>query len=255
MGGGILDFQKVKQLTSYHTGKRYDVYDVGIVKPMLSKTEVLPQGQVGYFLSNMKSVAEAQIGDTFYDARTDKDEIESFPGYEQPQSMVYSGIYPETADDYEELEKSLLKLCLTDGSVEVRYETSAALGSGFRCGFLGMLHLDVVRQRLVDEYEMNAIITQPSITYQAKNINATEPFFIDNPADIDRPELIKEWFEPICTATIMTPLEYAKNVKSLCNDRRGIPEKEEYLNDGKVVSLVYSLPLGELVIDFFDKLK
>ena len=93
----------------------------------------------------MKSVSEAQIGDTFFDARTNREEIESYPGYEQPQSMVYSGIYPETADDYEELEKSLKKLCLTDGSVEVRYETSAALGSGFRCGFLGMLHLDVVR--------------------------------------------------------------------------------------------------------------
>ena len=102
---------------------------------------------------------------------------------------------------------------------------------------------------------MNAIITQPSITYKARNLNSNETFFVDNPAEIERPELIKEWYEPICTATIMTPIEYAKSVKSLCHDRRGIPESEDYLNDGKVVSLVYSLPLGELVIDFFDKLK
>lgn len=169
--------------------------------------------------------------------------------------MVFSGIYPEDPDDYEELEKSLQKLCLTDGSVEVRYESSAALGSGFRCGFLGMLHLDVVRQRLIDEYEMSCIITQPSITYLARNLNSDKEFSVDNPIEIEKPELIKEWFEPICTATIMTPVEYAKTVKSLCHDRRGLPEKEEYLNDGKVVSLQYALPLAELVMDFFDKLK
>lgn len=151
--------------------------------------------------------------------------------------MVYSGIYPEDPDDYEELEKSLHKLCLTDGSVEIQYESSAALGSGFRCGFLGMLHLDVFRQRLVDEYEISAIITQPSITYYAKNLHKEERFRIDNPLDIERPELIKEWFEPICTASIISPAEYVKNIKSLCNDRRAVPETEEYLNDGKIVSL------------------
>ena len=159
MAGGQLDWAKLKFLTSYHTGIKYDLYDVGIVQPQMKKTGYLPQGQVGYFLSNMKSVSEAHIGDTFFDDKVSKEQIRPFPGYETPQSMVYSGIYPEDPDDYEELEKSLKKLCLTDGSISISYESSAALGSGFRCGFLGMLHLDVFRQRLVDEYDMSAIIT------------------------------------------------------------------------------------------------
>jgi len=149
--------------------------------------------------------------------------------------MVFSGIYPEHPDDYEELEKSLRKLALTDGSVEIHYESSAALGSGFRCGFLGMLHLDVFRQRLVDEYEINPIVTAPSITYFARNIGKEEIYKIDNVTEIDNPDLIKWWYEPICTATIITPTDYAKNVKGLCHDRRGIIDREEYMNDGKVV--------------------
>lgn len=255
MGGQNFDFTKMKHLTSYHTSKRYDIYEVGIVQPEMKKTDFLRQGQVGYFLSNMKSVSEANIGDTFFDDSVAKKEIEAFPGYETPQSMVFSGIYPEDPDDYEELEKSLRKLALTDGSVEINYESSAALGSGFRCGFLGMLHLDVFRQRLVDEYEIVPIITQPSITYYAQNLHKEDRFKVDNPADLERPELVKRWFEPISTCNIITPIDYVKNVKSLCHDRRGLLDHEEYLNDGKVVSMQYSLPLAEIVIDFFDRLK
>lgn len=169
--------------------------------------------------------------------------------------MVFSGIYPEDPNDYEELQKSLEKLCLTDGSVEMKFESSAALGSGFRCGFLGMLHLDVFRQRLFDEYEMNAIITTPSIQYRARNINNPKVFLVDNPLDIERPELIKTWWEPICTAYVMTPIEYLKPIKNLLYDRRGLSEKEEFSNEGKIVNLTFSVPLSELIIDFFDKLK
>mmetsp|Transcript_9584 Transcript_9584/g.16101 ORF Transcript_9584/g.16101 Transcript_9584/m.16101 type:complete len:272 (+) Transcript_9584:185-1000(+) len=169
--------------------------------------------------------------------------------------MVFSGIYPEDPSDFEELEKAIEKLCLTDGSVKWKYESSAALGSGFRCGFLGMLHMDVFRQRLFDEFEMTAIITQPSISYFANNINDPEKFKVDNPLDIKRPELIKSWYEPICTANILTPSDYLKGIISLCNDRRAIPVREEYLNEGKLVSLTYDIPLSELVIDFFDRLK
>jgi len=169
--------------------------------------------------------------------------------------MVFSGIYPEDPDDYEELEKSLNKLRLTDASIEFNYESSASLGSGFRCGFLGMLHMDVFRQRLTDEYDIDAIITAPSITYYYKNINSTEKIKINNPVEIERPELIKEWYEPICTTSIITPVEYVKLIKSLCNERRAIPETEEYLSEGKVVSLTYVIPLSELVSDFFDRLK
>lgn len=256
MGGGAFDFQKLRVLSSYHTGKRYDVYDVGIVQPAMKRTDYLPEGQVGYFLSNMKSVKEAKIGDTFFDDKMiAKEDVVPFPGYEQPQSMVFSGIYPEDPDDYEELERALQRLVLTDGSVEIAYESSAALGSGFRCGFLGMLHLDVFRQRLIDEYEMSAIITTPSITYYARNMNATENFRIDNPVEIEKPDLIREWYEPISTASVLTPVEYVKAIKQLCQDRRGQQETEEYLQDGNVVALTYDIPLAELVIDFFDRLK
>lgn len=112
------------------------------------------------------------------------------------------------------------------------YEASAALGSGFRCGFLGMLHLDVFRQRLIDEHEMRAIITQPSITYYIKYVNQNELVKIENPVEIERPELIKQWYEPICTATIISPVEYVKNIKQICNDKRALLESEEFLNDG-----------------------
>lgn len=169
--------------------------------------------------------------------------------------MVFSGIYPEDPDDYEELEKSLRKLMLTDGSIDLSYESSAALGSGFRCGFLGLLHLDVFRQRLLDEYDIDAIITQPSITYHYQNLNSDVMHKIDNPTEIENPDLVKHWFEPICSANIITPVDYIKPVKSLIHDRRGQIEREEYINQGRVVSMELDIPLSELVLDFFDRLK
>ena len=123
---------------------------------------MLETGQVGYFLSNMKTVSDAQIGDTFFQ---EGKKMEPYPGYESPKPVVFCGIYPEDVDDYEDLEKSLKKLCLTDGSVRLQYESSVALGSGFRCGFLGMLHMDVFRQRLKEEFNLSAIVTQPNVSY------------------------------------------------------------------------------------------
>ena len=142
---------------------------MGIVQPNLVPTGLLTEGQVGFFLSNMKSVKDARVGDTFYQEGT---QVEPYPGYKAPQAVVFAGIYPEDPDDYEDLEKALTKLCLTDGSVEMSFESSAALGSGFRCGFLGMLHMDVFRQRLREEYSISAIVTQPSVSYLVCTINA-----------------------------------------------------------------------------------
>lgn len=136
--------------------------------------------------------------------------------------MVFAGIYPEDPDDYEELEKSLQKLCLTDGSVHFSYESSAALGSGFRCGFLGMLHLDVFRQRLEDEHEMFSIITAPTVSYRCKVRGSDEIKNVDNPLEAPAPENIIEWEEAIVSATIITPAEYSKGIKTLCDERRGI---------------------------------
>lgn len=139
---GQLSIEKIKQLMAFHNQSRYQIYEFGIVQPHLVSTEELKTGQVGYFVSNMKEVADAKIGDTFY---VEGNQVEPFPGYEMPQAVVFAGVYPEDPDDYEDLEKSLQKLCLTDSSVTLQYESSAALGSGFRCGFLGMLHMDVFR--------------------------------------------------------------------------------------------------------------
>jgi GTP-binding protein LepA len=145
----------------------------------------------------MKSVSDAHIGDTFYEEKISREKVEAFPGYEHPKAMVFAGIYPEDPEEYEELEKSLKKLCLTDGSVSFNYESSAALGSGFRCGFLGMLHLDVFRQRLQDEHEMYAIITAPTVSYKCKVLHQPEIKVVDNPLESPAPELIEFWEEAI----------------------------------------------------------
>jgi len=171
----------------------------------------------------MKQVSEAQIGDTFY---TEGNKIEAFPGYEQPQAVVFAGVYPEDPDDYEDLEKALKKLCLSDGSVALQYEASAALGSGFRCGFLGMLHMDVFRQRLDEEHDLRAIMTQPNVSYFAKlrgfgNNQDEGEVRVDNPAECPKAECVAYWKECIVKATIITPKEYIKGIKELCEARRG----------------------------------
>jgi len=210
---------------------------------------------VGYFLSNMKSIADAHIGDTFYEEKTSKSLVEPFPGYQNQKPMVFAGIYPEDPDDYEELEKSLRKLCLTDGSVSFSYEQSAALGSGFRCGFLGMLHMDVFRQRLEDEHDLNSLITAPTVSYKCKLINSKDLLTVENPLEAPRDELVAHWEEILMVATIMTPVEFAADLKKLCEHKRGIAMTQEYINDGKNVHLQYQIPLSELISDFFDQLK
>lgn len=227
----------------------------------------------------MKSVSDAQVGDTFYQ---EGNKVTPFPGYKTPQAVVFAGIYPEDPDDYEDLEKALTKLCLTDGSVVMSFESSAALGSGFRCGFLGMLHMDVFRQRLKDEHSISAIITQPSVSYLVRTINAKtqkrhlpegaemqlsgnqelDPdnkdallIRVDNPMEAPKPELIKFWKEAMVSATIITPREFQREIKKLCESRRGYCKSEEFMSNGKVVNFQYELPLSELISDFFDQLK
>jgi GTP-binding protein LepA len=177
--------------------------------------------------------------------------------------VVFAGIYPEDADDYEDLEKALEKLCLTDASVKLTYESSAALGSGFRCGFLGMLHMDVFRQRLKDEFGITAIVTQPSVAYLCKLRNKKSEDInddasltrVDNPTETPKAELIQAWKEAICSVTIITPREYLKGIKTLCEDRRGLCTSEDFMSSGKVINLKYDIPLAEMVTDFFDVLK
>ena len=257
---GQFDIENIRQLISFHKSKRYDIYDVGVVQPELSPTKVLKAGQVGYFLSNMKTIGDAHIGDTFYQEGS---QIEPFPGYDQPKPVVFAGIYPEDPDDYEELQKSLDVLRLNDASVSIQFEASAALGSGFRCGFLGMLHMDVFRQRLLEEHDIDVIITNPSGAYLCKtrgkdtgDINDDSTLIrVENPADSPKDELIQSWKEAICRATIITPKEFYKGIKVLCEDRRAICLNEDFMSGGKTVSLTYDIPTTEMITDFFDNLK
>ena len=203
----------------------------------------------------MKTVSEAHVGDTFYIEGTHKDMVEPLSGYASQKHMVFAGIYPEDPGDYEELEKALQKLCLTDGSVSVTYESSAALGSGFRCGFLGMLHMDVFRQRLADEHSVSSIITTPTVAYQCKLINSPDILYVENPLEGPKSELIKYWEEQITNTSIITPADYANSLKKLCEEKRGVQKRVDYIDDGKLVQLQYEIPLAELVTNFFDLVK
>ena len=218
---GVLRLPEGRAIMSYNLQKRFDLFECGVVNPDMVLTNALYPGQVGYFLSNMKTVKEAMVGDTFYLESTKRDLILPFPGYDPPQCMVFAGIYPEDPIDYEELEKALMKLCLRDGSVTMGFEASTALGSGFRCGFLGMLHLDVFRQMLEDEYDQVAIITQPSITYKCKVRNIPELITVNNPTQAPAEDTVEHWHESIVTANIISPNEYAKDIMALCDERRG----------------------------------
>lgn len=208
----------------------------------------------------MKSVSDAHIGDTFYE---EKNRIDPFPGYAQPKPVVFAGIYPEDPDDYEELQKALEMLRINDASVTIQFEASAALGSGFRCGFLGMLHMDVFRQRLMEEHDVDVLITNPSVAYlcktRGKNSGDLDDdsslIVVENPADAPKDELIEAWKEAICRATIITPKEFYKGIKVLCEDRRAICLSEEFLPGGRSVHLTYDIPTTEMITDFFDSLK
>lgn len=243
---GEIDLAKDRSINSYHKLKRYDMFEVGMVTPELAPTGVLKTGQVGYFLSNMKSIKDAHIGDTFYLSGT-RDSIEPFPGYEPPQCMVYSGIYPESAMDYEACEKAIQSLLLTDGSISFQYENSAALGGGFRLGFLGMLHLDIFRQRLKDEHGLDIIITHPSVNYRCHLRNG-DMVEVDNPNEAPDAGMIDYWEEAICDTTIMVPREYMEAISYL-----GLPYFQDFLEEQVICK--YRIPLGEMIGTFFDRLK
>ena len=210
---GTLDLNKHRSIFSYHKSEKYDMFEIGIVTPEMVPTGYLKTGQVGYILSSMKSIKDAHIGDTFY-LQGERNEIEPFTGYEPPQCMVYAGFYPENATKYENCEKAINSVLLTDGSVDFKYESSSALGGGFRLGFLGMLHMDVFRQRLLDEHLMNVIITNPSVTYKCELKNG-EKMLVDNPVDAPEAMSIEQWYEMYCNTTILLPKEYFEVVNSL----------------------------------------
>lgn len=232
------------------TGKKYEVLDLGLRFPDRAPVKTLYAGQVGYLAAGMKTVREARVGDTVHLA---KKPIVPFPGFKPAQQMVFAGIYPVDSSDFELLRDAIEKLTLNDASVSVEKTSSAALGMGFQCGFLGLLHMDVFKQRLEQEYGLQVIATAPSVLYEVVRTNGTVEM-IGNPSEFPERQFIEEIREPIIDATIIVPKEYIGPIMTLCQERRGVQKQFSYLSEDRVI-LVYKLPLNEVATDFYDQLK
>ncbi len=229
----------------------YEVLEVGLMYPEPTPTNVLYAGQVGYLITGMKTIKEAQIGDTIYHA---KKSVVLFPGFKPAKPMVFAGIFPVDSDEIEILAEAIEKLTLNDASVSVEKKTSAALGIGFRCGFLGMLHMEVFKQRLEQEYNIAVIATAPSVLYQIKMAHTGEIVSIENPSEFPERNYIDEILEPMIDATIIVPQQYLGNVISLCEEKRGRQQNLTYLDESRII-LKYRLPLNEVAMEFYGQLK
>ncbi|HBL98646.1 TPA: elongation factor 4 [Candidatus Dependentiae bacterium] len=238
------------QIMLSQTGRKYDVLEVGLRFPDRVPVKTLYAGQVGYLIAGMKSVREARVGDTIHHARH---AVTAFPGFKPAQPMVFAGIYPIDSSDFENMRDAIEKLTLNDASVSVEKTSSSALGMGFQCGFLGLLHMDVFKQRLEQEYGLSVIATAPSVLYEVVMTDGTIKK-IGNPSEFPECTLIKEIREPIIDATIILPKEYIGSILKLCQERRGIQKNFSYLSEDRII-LVYKLPLNEIASDFYDQLK
>ncbi len=235
----------------FHTEKEFEVQRVATFSPKLQDVNSLKSGEVGAIICGIKDLQNMRVGDTILDL--DNLAKESLYGFKEVKPMVFCGIYPINADDYNNLKDALEKLKLNDAAISWEPETSTALGFGFRCGFLGLLHMEVVQERLEREYNLDLITTAPSVIYKVTK-NDNEILFVDNPSKFPETQLIQTIEEPYIKLTLHLPTEYIGAVMNLCVDKRGIQEKMDYLTDDRV-SLIYQLPLNEMVFDFYDKLK
>lgn len=234
-----------------HDNKDFDVTELGIFTPNLVPVQELPCGSVGCIAASIKNVADCHVGDTVTLANNPA--IEPLPGYRKAVSMVYCGLYPTESKDYENLRDALEKLQLNDAALEYEAETSLALGFGFRCGFLGLLHMDVIQERLEREYNLTLITTAPSVNYKVYKTNG-EMLEVDNPAKLPPPTEIDYIEEPYVKATTIVPKDFVGTIMELSQDKRGEYQSMEYLDETRV-SVVYHLPLSEIIYDYFDKLK
>ncbi len=246
--GQITKGMKVKM---FNTGKILDVTEVGIFTPQEKQVEALQPGEVGYFAAAIKNVRDSQVGDTVTDAQNPVDY--PLPGYRPAQPMVYCGLYPVENNDYDALKDALDKLHLNDAALIFEAETSAALGFGFRCGFLGLLHMEIVRERLEREYGLNLLVTAPSVNYRATKTNG-EVLYVDNPVLLPSATELALIEEPYVKATIMAPSEFIGAIMEIARERRGTFINMEYITPTRVM-LIYDLPLAEIIYDFFDQLK
>ena len=232
------------------TGRVYQVDKVGVFTPKRQDRPALHAGDVGYVISAIKEIDGAPVGDTLTNA--DRPSHQMLPGFQKVQPRVFAGLFPINAEEYEDLREALQKLRLNDAALHFEPETSSALGFGFRCGFLGMLHMEIVQERLEREYDLDLITTAPTVVYEILTTRG-ETLLVDNPSNLPPENLIAEIREPIILANILVPQDYLGAVITLCIEKRGVQRKLQYL--GNQVALSYELPLSEVVLDFFDRLK
>jgi GTP-binding protein LepA len=241
---------KGDRIVVHSTGRRYLVDRVGIFTPRPSERDVLSAGEVGYLIASIKEIDAAPVGDTIVSA--DRQDVPPLPGFKRVQPRVFAGLFPTVSDDYEAFRQALQKLALNDSALTFEPETSVALGFGFRCGFLGLLHMEIVQERLEREHNLSLISTAPTVVYEVETVDG-EVRKIENPSQLPPTTKIKEIREPLILASILVPQDYLGAVITLCIEKRGTQRKLQYL--GGQVSLEFELPLAEVVLDFFDRLK
>ncbi|MFO1400552.1 MAG: translation elongation factor 4 [Steroidobacteraceae bacterium] len=232
------------------TGRAHEVDRIGRFTPKPVALEGLSAGEVGFMVAGIKEINGAPVGDTI--TLENRPAAAPLPGFKQVQPRVFAGVFPVNSEDYEDFRDALAKLKLNDSALHYEPEVSTALGFGFRCGFLGLLHMDIVQERLEREYHLDLVTSAPTVVYEVARVDGTTGF-VDNPAKLPEPNYIAELREPIITANILVPPEYVGAVLGLCSEKRGVQKKMLYL--GRQVSLQYQLPLAEVVLDFFDRLK
>ncbi len=241
---------KNDRLRIMSTGRHYDVNEVGVFTPKRTKTDRLSAGEVGYVVAGIKEIKGAPVGDTL---TLEKNQAAlPLPGFKKVKPQVYAGLYPVNSDDFEAFREALAKLSLNDASLFYEPESSEALGFGFRCGFLGMLHMEIIQERLEREYNLDLISTAPTVIYEVIDTQ-DEVIYVDNPARLPPTPKIKKMLEPIVRANILVPQDYLGAVISLCIERRGLQVNMMY--SGRQVSITYDMPMSEVVSDFFDRLK
>ena len=248
VNGEIRKGDKVKFI---NTGKEYLADEVGVLKLNMLPKDVVKTGDVGYIISGIKEAREVKVGDTITNVA--RPSLDSIQGFEEVKPMVFAGIYPVDTDEFEELREAMHKLQLNDASIVFEPESSAALGFGFRCGFLGMLHMEIIQERLEREFDMTVITTVPNVSYVAHTSKGIE-VIVNNPSDLPDPSKLDFVEEPFIKANIITKAEFVGPVMSLCIQKRGVIVNQSYLTSDRV-ELVFEMPMGEIVFDFYDKLK
>jgi len=245
---GVL--RKKDKIVVKSTGIQYGVDDVGIFTPKRVQTDVLRAGEVGYVVAGIKDIHGAPVGDTLTHLKTA--DVESLPGFKKVQPQVYAGLFPTSSDDYEDFREALAKLSLNDASLFYEPESSDALGFGFRCGFLGMLHMEIIQERLEREYNLDLLTTAPTVIYELE-LNNGKVVYVDNPSKLPDMGGVAEMREPTVEANILVPQEHLGNVITLCVQKRGVQKNMQFT--ATQVALTYDMPMSEVVLDFFDRLK